>query len=86
MNLIINGKFLKNLPSKNIVVLERRYIDRNTSILLVRLMEDYYFILVTQNGGTILKKLDDIEAGKIMTQEATKPEFKNIFFRKLGRK
>ncbi len=49
-------------------------------------MEDYYFILVTQNGGTILKKLDDIEAGKIMTQEATKPEFKNIFFRKLGRK
>ncbi len=83
---MISGRFSKKLPGKNIAILERRYIDKNSSILLVRLMDDYYFILVSQSGGTILKKLDDIEAGKVMTQEATKPDFRNIFFKRLGRK
>ena len=53
-------------------------------IVLVRLMDDYYFLLVTQNGGTVIKKLDEIEAGKVMTQEG-EMDFKKIFHRKSGR-
>jgi len=83
---IINGKFLRNLPGGTIAVLERKYIDRNSSIVLVRLMEDYYYILITQNGGTILKKLDDIESSKLSIKETTTKDFKKIFYNKFGRK
>ncbi len=83
MYLFVNRRFSRVLPGRNIVVVERRYIDRNSSIILVKLMEDYYFILVTQGGGTVIKKLDDVEAGKV---EVHHDRFSEIFFRKLGRK
>ncbi len=79
----INRRFSKISSGRNISIIERRYIDRNSSIILVRLVEDYYFILVTQNGGTVIKKLSDVEAGKI---EIHRESFSDVFFRKLGRK
>ena len=83
---VINGRFLRGIPGETIKVIERRFLDRNTSIVLVRLMEDYYYILVTQNGGTIIKKLDDLEASKIVVRESKEVDFKRIFYRRLGRK
>ncbi len=83
--LIINGKFSRGFPGKNIIILEKKYLDKNSMIVLVRLMDDYYFLLVTQGGGTIIKKLDELEAGKIMTQEG-EGDFKRIFGRRFGRK
>ena len=85
MYLVINGKFSRGLPGKNITILEKRYIDRGSMIVLVRLMDDYYFLLVTQSSGTIIKKLDELEAGKIMTQEG-EGNFKDIFGKRFGRK
>ncbi len=83
---IINGRLLRNLPGGTVSILERKYIDRNSSIILVRLMEDYYYILVTQSGGTILKKLDDIESSKLSVKEAADKDFKKIFYNRFGRK
>ena len=80
--LLVNRRFSRVLPGRNIVVLERRYVDRNSSIVLVRLMNDYYFILITQGGGTVIKKLDEVEAGKLDVQD----QFKKVFFKKLGKK
>ncbi len=82
--LFINGKFARGLPGKNITILEKKYIDRGSMIVLVRLMDDYYFLLVTQSGGTVIKKLDELEAGKVMAQEGE--NFKNILGRRFGRK
>jgi len=83
---IINGKLLKNLPGNSIAILERKYIDRNSSIVLVRLMDDYYYILVTQNGGAVLKKLDDVESSRVAVKEASNKDFKKVFYNKFGRK
>jgi flagellar protein FliO/FliZ len=54
-------------------------------IVLVRLMDDYYFLLITQGGGTVIKKLDEIEAGKVMSQEG-EVDFRKIFGGKFRRK
>ena len=85
VHMFISGKFSRGIPGRNISIIERKYIDRNSSIVLVRLMDDYYFILITQSGGTVIKNLDEIEAGKVMTQEG-EMDFKKIFRRRLGRK
>lgn len=83
--LVINGKFSRGLPGKNITILEKKYVDKGSMIVLVRLMDDYYFLLVTQNGGTIIKKLDELESGKVMTQEGEK-SFRSVFGKRFGRK
>ncbi len=82
----INGRLFKNIPGGTIKIIERKFLDRTTSIALVRLLDDYYYILITQNGGTIIKKLDEIEAGKILVKETKNVKFSDIFHKKLGRK
>lgn len=67
--------------SKNIRVIERCYLDRNSSIVLVRLIDSYYVLLITPGGGTVLKELSESEAGHL--EEAEK--FSSIFFKKLGK-
>jgi len=71
-------RFPKALGGRHITILERRYIDRFSSIVLVRIMDEYYFILVTQSGGTVLKKLK--------AEEISEEDFSSVFFKKLGRK
>jgi len=78
----VGKRFSRALPGRNISIIERKFIDRNSSIILVRLIDEYYFILVTQSGGTVIKKLDDVEASKVEIEK----DFKSIFFRRLGRK
>ena len=85
VHIFMSGKFSRGIPGRNISIVERKYIDRSSSIVLVRLMDDYYFILVTQGGGTVIKKLDEIEAGKVMSQEG-EVDFKRLFRSRLGRK
>ncbi|AEH50780.1 FliO/MopB family protein [Pseudothermotoga thermarum] len=69
---------------KNIRVVERFYLDRSTSIVLVRLMDDYYFILVTPSGATVLKKLTEEEMGSL--EQAKESSFSEIFFKHIARK
>ncbi len=68
---------------RNIKIIERLYLDRSTSILLVRLVDDYFFILVCPSGATVLKKLSDIEVSSL-DQERQK-SFSEIFFRHVAR-
>lgn len=46
--------------------------------MLVKIMDEYYFILVTQSGGTVLKKLK--------AEEISEEDFSSVFFKKLGRR
>ncbi|HEY8541636.1 MAG TPA: flagellar biosynthetic protein FliO [Pseudothermotoga sp.] len=68
--------------SKNIKVLERHYIDKNCSVVLVRVMENYFFLLVTPNSATILKELSQSDIGQLEQTES----FSHIFFKRLGRR
>ncbi|MFN4190123.1 MAG: flagellar biosynthetic protein FliO [Pseudothermotoga sp.] len=68
--------------SKNVKVLERYYIDRNCSVVLVRIMDSYFFLLVTPNNATIIKELSQNHIGQLEQSES----FSNLFFRKLGRR
>ena len=74
----ITKRFPKTFGGRHIVILERRYIDRFSSIMLVKIMDEYYFILVTQSGGTVLKKLK--------AEEISEEDFSSVFFKKLGRR
>jgi len=67
--------------SKNVKVLERHYVDRNCSVVLVRVMENYYFLLVTPNSATVLKELSQTEIGQIEQSEG----FSRLLFKKLGK-
>ncbi len=64
-------------------VVSRIYIDRNTQIVLVRILKEYYVILVSLNNATIIKKLDTMDENEIGIDESTK-NFKEIFYRKVG--
>lgn len=68
--------------SKNVKVLERYYIDRNCSVILVRIMENYFFLLVTPNSATVLKELSQSDIGQLEQTES----FSHLFFKKLGRR
>ena len=74
----ITKRFPKAFGGRHITILERKYIDRFSSIVLVRIMDEYYFILITQSGGTVLKKLK--------TEEISEEDFSSVFFKKLGRR
>ncbi|KAF2959821.1 MULTISPECIES: flagellar biosynthetic protein FliO [unclassified Thermotoga] len=60
----------------SISVLERHYLDRKTFIAIVRVIDEYFVILVTDSGATVIKKLEDYE----------EKSFSSMFFKKLGRK
>jgi len=70
------------LTSRNIKVLERYFIDRNCSVVLVQIMNSYFFLLVTPNGGTVLKQLTEDEIGQLEQSES----FSRLLFKKLGRR
>ncbi|PLV59399.1 flagellar biosynthetic protein FliO [Thermotoga sp. KOL6] len=61
----------------NVSVLERRYLDRKSFIAIVRIVDEYYVILVSDSSATIIKKLEDYKEGD---------SFSTILFRKIGRK
>lgn len=69
---------------KNIKIIERLYLDRSTSILLVRLVDDYFFILVCSSGATVLKKLTDTEAASLGQDKQI--SFSETFFKRLAKK
>ncbi len=64
-------------------VVSRIYIDRNTQIVLVRILKEYYVILVSPNHSTLIKKLDTMDESEIGLEEPTK-SFKDIFYKKVG--
>ena len=65
-------------------VISRVYLDRNTSLVLVRILKEYYVILISQNQATVVKKLDTIEEGEIDSEIGS--NFETILQRFVGGK
>jgi flagellar protein FliO/FliZ len=72
----VGGRFAK--------VISRVYLDRNTSLVLVRILKEYYVILISQNQATVVKKLDTIEEGEIDSEIGS--NFETILQRFVGGK
>ncbi|QIV79207.1 FliO/MopB family protein [Fervidobacterium pennivorans subsp. keratinolyticus] len=72
----VGGRFAK--------VISRVYLDRNTSLVLVRILKEYYVILISQNQATVVKKLDTIEEGEISSEIGS--NFETILQRFVGGK
>ena len=72
----VGGRFAK--------VISRVYLDRNTSLVLVRILKEYYVILISQNQATVVKKLDTIEEGEIDSEIGS--NFETIIQRFVGGK
>jgi len=68
--------------SRNIKILDRKYIDRGTAIVLVKILETYFFVLVAQNSAHVLKEVSEEEIGDL---EEEAESFSSLFFRKLGK-
>jgi len=65
-------------------LISRVYLDRNTSLVLVRILKEYYVILISQNQATVVKKLDTIEEGEIDSEIGS--NFETILQRFVGGK
>ncbi len=65
-------------------MISRVYLDRNTSLVLVRILKEYYVILISQNQATVVKKLDTIEEGEISSEIGS--NFETILQRFVGGK
>ena len=61
----------------SISVVERHYLDRKSFIAIVRVVDEYFVILVTDSSAIVLKKLEDYKESD---------SFSTIFFRKIGRR
>lgn len=75
-NTVVGGRFAK--------VISRTYIDRTTSLILVRILKEYYVILITQNYATVIKKLDAMDEGEMEIEQ--EKSFENILQRFVGGK
>jgi len=53
-------------------------------LVLVRILKEYYVILISQNQATVVKKLDTIEEGEIDSEVGS--NFETIFQRFVGGK
>ncbi|RKX42797.1 MAG: flagellar biosynthesis protein FliZ [Thermotogae bacterium] len=68
--------------SRNIKILDRKYIDRGTAIILVKILETYFFVLVAQNSAHVLKEVSEEEIGDLKEEVES---FSSLFFKKLGK-
>lgn len=59
ITLIFSGKYLRLFKNKNIQLIERLFIDRENSIILVKLSNKYYFLLVGKNNMEIISEVDE---------------------------
>ncbi|MBP8657131.1 MAG: flagellar biosynthetic protein FliO [Fervidobacterium sp.] len=71
---MVGGRFAK--------VISKVYIDRSTSLVLVRILKEYYVILIGPNKAEVIQKLDTIDEGEI-----EKPEnFQSVLNKYVGGK
>lgn len=66
-------------------VISRSYIDRNHYLVLVRILKEYYVILVGPQKSEVIKKFDTIDEGELEDIEENK-DFKNLFHKYVGGK
>lgn len=57
-------------------------MDRNVSLVLVRILKEYYVILVSPTHAEVVKKLDTIDEGELETPE----DFKSLLSKYVGGK
>lgn len=71
---VVGGRFAK--------VISKVYLDRNTYLALVRILKEYYVLLISPGKTEVIKKLDTIDEGEIEQTE----DFKNILHKYVGGK
>ncbi|HBT39587.1 MAG: Flagellar biosynthesis protein FliZ, putative [Thermotoga sp. 50_1627] len=69
------------VASRDVQVLQRHYIDRNTSIVLVKVLDEYYYLLLSHSSSTVLKKLSEQEVAHVEIREP----FSKILFKRLSK-
>jgi len=69
------------VASRDVQVLQRHYIDRNTSIVLVKVLDEYYYLLLSHSSSIILKKLSEQEVVHVEVKEP----FSKILFKRLSK-
>ncbi|ODN30852.1 flagellar biosynthetic protein FliO [Fervidobacterium thailandense] len=70
----VGGRFAK--------VVSRVYVDRNVSLVLVRVLKEYYVILVSPSHAEVVKKLDTIDEGELEPPD----DFRSLLSRYVGGK
>jgi len=71
---MVGGRFAK--------VISKVYIDRSTSLVLVRILKEYYVILIGPNKAEVIQKLDTIDEGEIEKPE----DFQSVLNKYVGGK
>ncbi len=71
---MVGGRFAK--------VISKVYIDRSTSLVLVRILKEYYVILIGPNKAEVIQKLDTIDEGEIEKPE----DFQSVLNKCVGGK
>ena len=71
---MVGGRFAK--------VISKVYIDRSTSLVLVRILKEYYVILIGPNKAEVIQKLDTIDEGEIEKPE----DFQTVLNKYVGGK
>lgn len=69
------------VASRDVQVLQRHYVDRNISVVLIKILDEYYYLLVSHSNATVLKKLSEQEVARL---EAKEP-FSKILFKRLSK-
>ncbi|WP_257617328.1 flagellar biosynthetic protein FliO [Thermosipho melanesiensis] len=75
---MVKNKAPRNIGGRFVSVIERKFITRNSYIVIVRIVDEYYALLVTENGGEVIKKFDSLESGDFETKDFKFEFFKNI--------
>ncbi|MFN6991614.1 MAG: flagellar biosynthetic protein FliO [Fervidobacterium sp.] len=73
----VGGRFAK--------VISRTYIDRNNYLVLVRILKEYYILLISPQKSEIIAKLDTIDEGEISEVHEIK-DFKSLLNKYVGGK
>jgi flagellar protein FliO/FliZ len=69
------------VASRDVQVLQRHYTARNTSIVLVKVLDEYYYLLLSHSSSSVLKKLSEQEVAHLEVREP----FSKILFKRLSR-
>ncbi|WP_228288196.1 flagellar biosynthetic protein FliO [Thermosipho ferrireducens] len=80
--MIVKRKFPQTSGGRFVSIIERKYITKNSCVAVVRIGDDYYALLITENGGNIIKKFDTVESGELEEVHS----FRSEFFKKLTKK
>jgi len=82
----VRNFFLQKVSSSargTVAVMARFLLDRNLRLIVLRFMDDFYALIVTQSSVLVLKKLEEDEKSIFESHPST---FASMLFSKLGKR